>query len=194
LAEQWPEWQPRTRSSAVEAIARFVPLATAMDAPAAPDGLRPHLLVTLRPGVEPAGSCEEWLDRWCLSLADLNREVLAEVERGLMVALDGSPLSPPTAARYRKVAKACIRRAVELEVLAVDPWPPSPKGRSRRKALRVRRSVDVRRLPSPMAMARALDAMVSRQPSSHMYRVMTAIAYYGGLRPSEVVVLRARAL
>jgi integrase len=156
--------------------------------------LRPHLLATLRPNVEATGECEGWLDRWCLSLAELNREVLAEVEGGMMVALDGSPLSPATAARYRKVAKACVRRAVELEVLAVDPWPPSPRGRSRRKALRVRRSVDLRRLPSPAAMARALDAMVSHQPSSHMYRVMTAIAYYAGLRPSEVVMLRRRAV
>ena len=194
LAEQWPEWQPRTRSSAVEAIARFVPLATPIDASLAPAGLRPHLLATLRPNVEATGECEGWRDRWCLSLAELNREVLAEVEGGMMVALDGSPLSPATAARYRKVAKACVRRAVELEVLAVDPWPPSPRGRSRRKALRVRRSVDLRRLPSPAAMARALDAMVSHQPSSHMYRVMTAIAYYAGLRPSEVVMLRRRAV
>jgi integrase len=194
LAEQWPEWQPRTRSSAVEAIARFVPLATAKDAPPVPAGLRAHLVATLRPGVEATGECAEWLDRWCLSLAELSREVLAEVEGGLMVALNGSPLSPATAARYRKVARACIRRAVELEVVAVDPWPPSPRGRSRRKAVRVRRSVDVRRLPSPAAMARAMDAMVSHQPGSHMYRVMTAIAYYAGLRPSEVVMLRARAL
>jgi integrase len=178
----------------VEAIARFLPLATPMDASPAPGGLRPHLLATLRPGVEATGECEGWLDRWCLSLAELNREVLAEVEGGLMVALDGNPLSPATSARYRKVAKACVRRAVELDVLAVDPWPPSPRGRSRRRALRVKRSVDVRRLPSPASMVRALDAMVSQQPSSHMYRVMTAVAYYAGLRPSEVVMLRTRAL
>jgi integrase len=172
----------------------LVPLAIAIDAPSAPSGLRAHLVATLRPSVEATGECEDWLDRWCLSLAELSRELLAEVEQGLVVALDGRPLSPATAARYRKVAKACIRRAVKLEVLAVDPWPPSPRGRSRRKALRVRRSVDVRRLPSSAAMARALDAMVSHQPSSHMYRVMTAVAYYAGLRPSEVVMLRARAL
>ena len=35
LAEEWPEWAPRTRVSAVEAIARFVPLLLAADAPGA---------------------------------------------------------------------------------------------------------------------------------------------------------------
>jgi integrase len=39
-----------------------------------------------------------------------------------------------------------------------------------------------------------MDAMVSHQPGSQMYRVMTAVAYYAGLRPSEVVMLRVRAL
>jgi hypothetical protein len=44
----------------------------------------------------------------------------------------------------------------------------------------VKRSIDVRSLPNPAPMARAIDAIVSHQPSSHKYRVMTAIAYYGG--------------
>jgi hypothetical protein len=32
LAEQWPEWQPRTRRSAVEALSRFVPAVYAASA------------------------------------------------------------------------------------------------------------------------------------------------------------------
>lgn len=43
-------------------------------------------------------------------------------------------------------------------------------------------------------MAKAIDAIVSHQPASRVYRVMTAVAYYGGLRPSEVVMLRRRSL
>jgi integrase len=43
-------------------------------------------------------------------------------------------------------------------------------------------------------MARAIDAISSHQPGSETYRVMTAVAYYAGLRPSEVVMLRARSL
>jgi integrase len=195
LADQWDEWQPRTRTSAVEALARFVPLAVVRMAPAKPAGLRAHLQSTLSPesnaGIE---ECERWLGRWSLALGQLNRELLAGVERDLALADDGRPLAASTAARYRKVAKACIRRAVELEVLPADPWPPSPKGRAQRKAVRATRSVDVRTLPDPATMARAISAIATHQPGSRTYQVMTAVAYYGGLRPSEVVVLRPRAL
>ena len=41
-------------------------------------------------------------------------------------------------------------------------------------------------------MAEAIDAIVTQQPASKTYRVMTAVAYYAGLRPSEVVMLRVR--
>ena len=43
-------------------------------------------------------------------------------------------------------------------------------------------------------MARAIDAIGSHQPGSQTYRVMTAVAYYAGLRPSEVVMLRRGSL
>lgn len=194
LAEQWPEWQPRTRTSAVEALARFVPLlATPVAAP--PAQLRAHLLVSLPPGpVDVDDPCEQWLERSCLALGQLSREVLADVEHRLVQGVGGRPLAASTAGRYRKTAKACLRRAVELEVLPFDPWPPSPRGRVQRKAVRSRRDVDVRRLPDPQTMARAIAAIASHQPGSLVYQVMTAVAYYAGLRPSEVVMLRPRAL
>ena len=43
-------------------------------------------------------------------------------------------------------------------------------------------------------MRRAIEAMASHQPASRTYQAMTAVAYYAGLRPSEVVMLRARSL
>ena len=43
-------------------------------------------------------------------------------------------------------------------------------------------------------MTRILDAMSSHQPGSHTYRQMTAVVYFAGLRPSEVVMLRRRSL
>ncbi len=60
--------------------------------------------------------------------------------------------------------------------------------------MRAKRMVDLRKLPGPATMAKALDAMVSHQPASRTYRVMTAVAYYAGLRPSEVIMLRPSAL
>ena len=41
-------------------------------------------------------------------------------------------------------------------------------------------------------MSEAIDSIVTQQPGSKTYRVMTAVAYYAGWRPSEVVMLRVR--
>jgi integrase len=195
LAEEWPEWAPRTRVSALEAIARFVPLLHGPDSPTPPIALRAHLYASLPPAPEgpPDNECEKWLGRWCLKMGQLNRQVLAAAERQLLMAGDGQPLAASTASRFRKVAHACVRRAVDLEVLPADPWPPRPKGRSQRKATRTR-TVDLRRLPEPRTMAAAIANIASHQPGSLKYQVMTAVVYYAGLRPSEVIMLRPRAL
>jgi hypothetical protein len=142
--------------------------------------------------VDGEDESERWLVRWGPSPGELNREVLAAVERKLSLADSGRPLAVSTAGRYRKVAHACVRRADELDQIPADPWPPSPKGRNRRKARRKRSAVDVRVLPSPETMVTVIDAIPSHQPGNRMYQVMTAVGYYAGLRPSEVVMLCPR--
>ena len=42
-----------------------------------------------------------------------------------------------------------------------------------------------RRLPEPKAMAEAIEAIASHKPGSLKYRLMTAVVYYAGLRPSR---------
>ena len=195
IAEQWAEWQPRTRVSAIEALARFIP-AVANEGTALPKGIRAYIVLTLEPGaeVEASSPVEEWLTRLMPAIGALDRVRLAEVDRRLGLGDGGRPLAASTASRYRKVARACVRRAVELERLPTDPWPPPARGRGQRKASRLKRRVDIRALPSPETMAKAIEAIVSHQPGSRIYRVMTAVAYYAGLRPSEVVMLRRRSL
>jgi site-specific recombinase XerD len=85
-----------------------------------------------------------------------------------------------------------VQSAIDAGAIAADVWPQRSKTRARRKVPRTKRSVDVRALPGPAAMAAAIDAIVTQQPGSKTYRVMTAVAYYAGLRPSEVVMLRVR--
>ena len=195
LGEQWAEWAPRTRVSAVEALTRLVPLLVPPTAPSTPGGLRSHLSSWLPPdGASTDDEAAAWLRQWSMQLGQLNRSVLAGVDQALGVRDDGEPLSPSTAGRFRKVSRACIRRAVDLGVLDVDPWPPAPRGRSQRKAATPRRRIPVRSLPDPSTMRRAIEAMASHQPASRTYQAMTAVAYYAGLRPSEVVMLRARSL
>ena len=112
LAEQWPEWAPRTRASAVEALSRLVPLLAAATAPPPPPRLRTHLASTLRPGgVIVDTDAEQWLELWSLQLRQLSRALLATVDQSIAVGDSGDPLGAATAGRYRKVSRACIRRA-----------------------------------------------------------------------------------
>lgn len=196
LAEQWPEWQPRTRASAVEAIARFVIACMPANAAVPPLDCRRELARALDPDGrhEIDAACERWVTRWSPPLNELSRQLLATVDGKLGTGDQGQALAAETASRLRKVARACIRRAVELEVLDTNPWPPPPRGRSRRKAARPTRRVDVRSLPDPATMARAIEAIPTHHPSSRMYQVMVSVMYYAGLRPSEVIMLRPRTL
>lgn len=195
LGEQWNEWAPRTRVSAVEALTRLLPLLVPPTAPQPPARLRVHLAAWLPPdGADLHEECSAWLARWSLQLGQLSRPVLATVDQALGIGVDGAPLGPATAARFRKVSRACIRRAVDLGVIDADPWPPAPRGRSQRKAGRARSAVSIRSLPDPQTMRLAIDAIPNHQPASRTYQVMTAVAYYAGLRPSEVVMLRTRSL
>ncbi len=192
LAGNWSEWQPRTRVSAIEALSRFVPLT--MQKPDLVDELRLYLIQALLPEATLDSALEKRMQQHCPSLADLDRRLLADVDRALGLRLDGNPLAASTASRYRKVAHACVRRAVELEILDRDPWPPANRGAAQRKSRKISRAVDVKALPDPVTMRKALAAISTHQPASVQYEVMTSVMYYGGLRPSEVVMLRPRNL
>ena len=193
LAEQWQEWQPRTRVSATESLARFITIATEHGAKT-PDGLRVYLYSALAPDSEDRRDAqhEKWMAKNCLTLGDLDRDRIADIDRRRGWKLDGSPMAANTTNRIRIIARASVQSAIEAGAVAADAWPQRSKTRARRKVARTKRSVDVRALPSPAAMAEAIDAIVTQQPGSKTYRVMTAVAYYAGLRPSEVVMLRVR--
>jgi len=195
LVEQWVEWQPRTRDSAVESLAKLVIVAADAKVGSSEAELRHYLKRALRPDVdEREARWEKWLTDHSLVLSTIDRESTAEIDRQLGLRLDGLPLSATTANRTRIVARACIVAAVQTGAIPGDPWPPRSRTRARRKVARRRRSVDPRRLPDPPTMARAIDAIGSHQPGSQTYRVMTAVAYYAGLRPSEVVMIRRGSL
>lgn len=192
IAENWSEWQPRTRIAIVEALSRFVPLTAQNEQDI--DRIRLYLVDALQPDAALDGSLERWMEQHCPTLAELDRQLLARVDSGLGMRLDGEPLAASTASRYRKVSRSCIRRAVDLEILDRDPWPPSNRGAAQRKARRINRAVDVKTLPDPATMRKALAAISTHQPSSVQYEVMTSVMYYAGLRPSEVTMLRPRNL
>ena len=171
LAEQWDEWQPRSRRGAVEEMSRFIPLLVRPSAPEPPVDVRLYLKDALRPSADTDERVERWLDRWCYQLDQLDRSLLAEVDRRLGIGVTGRALAPTTALRYRKAARACVRRAVDLEVIERDPWPPPMRGAKNRKVRRKARSraIDIKRLPDPATMQEALDAMLNPHPASRLY-------------------------
>jgi integrase len=182
-ATDGPRWRAEPRQSA------------SVRWPAATRGVRHRRSqISCRAGASWCDACERWLSRWVLSLAELDRLTLAEVSRRLGIGDEGQALANETVRRYRRVAHSCLRRAVELEQIPADPWPPTPRGRSHRKVNQTRSAVDVRRLPNPARAVAILDALRNHQPGSFTYQAMTAVVYYAGLRPSEVVMLRPRAL
>ena len=195
LAEQWQEWQPRTRASAAEALARFATIAVRGSA-TPPEDLRAYLYTALTPGSEAHWNValERWMGKHCLTLGELDRERIADIDRKLSLKLDGAQMAANTASRIRIVARASVQSAIDAGAVAADVWPQRSKSRARRKVPRTKRSVDIRTLPSPTLMAAAIDAIVTQQPGNKTYRVMTAVAYYAGLRPSEIVMLRVQSV
>ena len=83
LREQWPEWQPRTRRSATEALARFVVLAVHPHAADPPKGCRLALQRALAPGgtADASPGALQWIERWSLPLDQLDLAFLAELDR-----------------------------------------------------------------------------------------------------------------
>ena len=92
LAEQWQEWQPRTRTSAAEALARFITIAVAPGAKV-PEGLRVYLYAALSPnlGDQRDAAYEKWMAKNCMpwelddSVRFAERAVRAEVDVTLNV-------------------------------------------------------------------------------------------------------------
>lgn len=75
LAEEWPEWQPRTRASASEALARFTALAVKPGVEA-PGEVRRYLANALAPDAVHQLEQERGLERNRLALGDLDRDAV----------------------------------------------------------------------------------------------------------------------
>ena len=194
LTEQWSEWQPRTRASAVEALARFVTIAIRSGA-TPPEEWRVYLYTALAPGSEAHWNIvlERWMGKHCLTLGELDRERIAGIDRKLALKLDGSQMAANTATRIRIVARATVQSAIAAGAVAADVWPQRSKSRARRKVARTKRSVDIRTLPSPAVMAAAIDAIVTQQPGMPLgetarrlgHSVETLVSTYVGALDDE---------
>ena len=140
LSEQWQEWQPRTRASATEALARFITIAVEHGAKP-PEGLRVYLQSALSPNAETERDArfEKWMAKNCLTLGELDRDRIADIDCRLGLKLDDSPLAATTANRIRIVARASVQSAIDAGAVAADVWPQRSKTRARKGANRAAR-------------------------------------------------------
>lgn len=127
----------------IDGLARFVMLALEHGAKA-PDGLRVYLYSALAPDSEGQrqAAYEKWLAKNCLTLGELDRERIADIDRRLALKLDGSPMAANTANRIRIIARASVQAAMKAGAVAADAWPQRSKSRACRKVARAKRSVE----------------------------------------------------
>jgi integrase len=185
----WPTWQPKTRRSEVEAVSRLLRIAVTSKAPAPPATVGAEIRCWLIAGATDEGAtCPVWLSKHSLRLAELTKAVCLGLDGALTTKLDGHPQKANTANRYRRTARAMLAAAVDVELLPSQPWPAGKKGR-KRNAEKLSRRIDTSRLPGPDTVRMMLAAMPNHQSASHTYHVLSALVYFGGLRPSEAMVI-----
>ena len=135
LAEQWSEWQPRTRASAIEAMSRFVPLVHHRTVPTRRRSYGRTSFGRLTPPspIDSDDRCERWMQRWSPPLNELDRELMAGVERRLVdrparpiaVRIGGQSLSQggPRLPRPSRGPEHPQGRPVATAA----PWPQQPQ-------------------------------------------------------------------
>lgn len=208
---EWQRLSPSTRKSYVGALASFIVNCRRSGAPHAPPQSARVLASWLTPKpkeIRDDGSAEwiwsseplprsiqSWIVKNSPLLADVNREVLFETDKWMRLRADGiTPYAPNTQNRLVTVAKLSLTIAVKRGLMENVPWPRRDSGataKSDRKA-----SIDVLdgQVPSISQLLSILDAMPSHQPGSYLYRTMSAICGFAGLRPGEVVALEVEDL
>lgn len=182
-------WANRSCTSMKEALARAIVLAVPTRAPKPPVGVRQHLYAVLdgRPEAQNH-TCAQWLDRWVLKLSDLDSDAVQRIYNGLGLRDTGEPLGPSTMRRFRKDTRQMYMAAVAVGKAQQSHWPAPRKGK--RRAETPSRQFDVRNLPSAAVIRQIIDGVVSHQPASKGYRILSMITWMLGTRPSETRALR----
>jgi integrase len=180
--------KPRTVAAEDEALSRFVVAAMPGRAPSAPGNFS-EVGRWLR-GEEVAPKLNAWLTRWSPQISALDKCYLAKVHDALLTSCDGKPLATNTLRRrFNNVAKL-LDAAVRSSLLDTNELvKPSRATYTARKPKKNNAAY-----PNVTQMLELLSCVESHQPSSRMYRAMTAIGALAGLRPSEVVALEVEDL
>jgi integrase len=203
---EWQRLSPSTRKSYVEALASFTVNCRRRSAPRPPSGSAAAISSWLTPapkdpvddgpvewiwgGEQLSRNIQTWIDKNSPLLTDLSMEILYDTDRRMRLRQDHVTLyAPTTQNRLVSVAKLALSVAVKRGLMESVPWPRRDGGATAKSDRKTSSEVGDDVVPSIEQLLAILDAMPSHQPASYLYRTMSAICGFAGLRPGEVVAL-----
>ena len=204
IQDQWTRFSPSTRKSYVEALTSFIVNCTRRGVRTLPSDCRGAISSWLTPTLTDAAVnsdqfwiwsdeplpqiIRQWLAKNSPSIGDLDREILYETDRRMRLRLDGHTLyAPTTQNRLVTVAKTALSAAVKRGLIDSVSWPQRESGATAKSELRRSDDPHDDEVPSVKQLTMILEAMVSHQPASHLYRTLSAVCGFAGLRPGAII-------
>ncbi len=211
IEDEWSRLSPSTRKSYVESLVSFTVNCTRSGVPPPPPDIRREVGSWLTPTLttfnsaspsrwlwldEPGKrSVQVWLTKHSPSLGELDKRILYETDRRMRVRLDGTSLyAPTTQSRLITVARTALSVAVKRGLIDNAPWPNREGGAAAKSELKYLDESVEYEVPDVVRLMSILDAMPNHQPTSHLYRALSAVCGFAGLRPGEAVVLEVEDL
>lgn len=205
IHDEWRRLSPSTRKSYVEALTSFVVNCARPGATTPPFEWRAHVARWLTPTLDMQGTVagsqagtatslpkaiQTWLKKNSPMLNELDRQILFNTDQQMRRRLDGvTAYSPNMQRRLVAVAKTVLASAVNRGLLESVTWPRRDRGATAKSDVRASYELDEGEVPSIAQLIEILEAIRSHQPASNLYRMLSAVCGFAGLRPGEVVAL-----
>ena len=205
IRDEWGRLSPTTRKSYVEALASFVINCARPGATTPPLEWRAQIAKWLTPSFNEQGivtgspdhesrslpkTIQTWLKKNSPMLSELDRTTLFNADQRMRKRLDGVTMySPNVQRRLVAVAKTALASAVNRGLLESVAWPRRERGATAKSDVRASYELDDGEVPSIAQLIEILEALRSHQPASHLYRILSAVCGFAGLRPGEAVAL-----
>ncbi|GAA4209908.1 tyrosine-type recombinase/integrase [Actinocatenispora rupis] len=191
---RWTEWAPKSRRSAVDALATVTVALVSDDRGAPPVAELRHALYSWalnanRWGQTPSDTdarAYAWLARHSLPVTRLlESPVIRDALNACARKMDGKPAAATTVARKRAVLYNALGYAVELELLDYNPID-----KVQWKAPAVAEQVDRRVVANTAQVEAILAELPNVDRHGAQYTAFFGCLYYGGMRPAEAASIR----
>ncbi len=186
VGREWTTLEQSSRRSIVETLTALVQISAVPGARELTAKERKELSAWLIPSAPGAltPELEAWIERYSPRLEDLEKDDVATIHARLRVGTKGQAIAANYLTRRLATVKRCLTKAVQWGYMSELEWPATDIGEMSRKANSTDDAVDVSSVPMPADLRRIIDAI-----SNQMYKTMSAVGAYAGLRPGEVVAL-----